>query len=55
VGSPLKFLRGSPKPVLPPPLLGQHTREVLRGLGYTAKRIEALARSGVIALPEGQG
>ena len=33
----------------PPPLLGQHTEEVLRELGYTPEEIEELRRSGVIA------
>ena len=35
-----------------PPLLGQHTREVLEDLlGYDPARIEALAAAGAIALP----
>ncbi len=32
----------------PPPLLGQHTDEVLRSLGYTAERIAELRRLGVL-------
>jgi crotonobetainyl-CoA:carnitine CoA-transferase CaiB-like acyl-CoA transferase len=35
---------------LPPPLLGQHTREVLKGIGYDDQSIESLARDGVISL-----
>lgn len=32
----------------PAPALGQHTREVLKGIGYSAERIAALAADGVI-------
>ena len=35
---------------LPPPRLGEHTREVLKGLNYTDETIESLAREGVISL-----
>ncbi|MFD0667962.1 CaiB/BaiF CoA transferase family protein [Ramlibacter sp. MAHUQ-53] len=49
VASPIK-LRGTPvRKDLPPPLLGQHTREVLADvLGLEADRIEALQREQVI-------
>ena len=33
---------------LQPPTLGQHTAEVLAGLGYDAPQIEALRRQGAI-------
>jgi formyl-CoA transferase len=33
----------------PPPELGQHTDEVLRGLGYDAAAISGFRRDGVIA------
>lgn len=36
---------------LPAPKLGQHTAEVLQGVGYTSKEIKALAQQGVIGLP----
>jgi len=36
----------------PPPLLGEHSREVLRELGYTSAEIEELRRSGVTTWPE---
>jgi len=35
---------------LPPPRLGEHTREVLKGVNYTDETIESLAREGVISL-----
>ncbi len=34
---------------LPPPLLGEHTREILQSVGYTDEMIESLAREGVIS------
>src|SRR5262249_31131818 len=34
----------------PPPRLGEHTREILSGLGCAAPEIEALAARGVIEL-----
>ena len=34
----------------PPPLLGEHTAEVLGELGRSAEEIEALAARGVIGL-----
>jgi crotonobetainyl-CoA:carnitine CoA-transferase CaiB-like acyl-CoA transferase len=42
-------LRGSPATVRrPAPLLGEHTGEVLREIGYTEEEIEALRHRGVI-------
>jgi crotonobetainyl-CoA:carnitine CoA-transferase CaiB-like acyl-CoA transferase len=35
---------------LPPPLLGEHTREILRSIDYTDEMIESLAREGVVSL-----
>jgi len=48
VGFPIKLSETPGRMRLPSPGHGEHTREVLRELGYTQEDIEALARSGVI-------
>lgn len=49
VGSPLSFSGTPVEYKLPPPLLGQHTREILREiLGYSEEEIESLKANGVI-------
>ena len=48
LGSPMKFPAHGELPVQPPPLLGQHTSEVLSGLlGLSADRLQALKAKGV--------
>jgi len=48
IASPLKFSDTPPVPPTAPPEFGQHTDEVLRALGYSAERIQALRSGGVI-------
>jgi formyl-CoA transferase len=47
VGNPIK-LSDSPTEVKRSPLLGEHTDEVMRELGYTREQIEALRTERVI-------
>jgi crotonobetainyl-CoA:carnitine CoA-transferase CaiB-like acyl-CoA transferase len=48
VDSPIQ-VEGSPKaPATRAPELGEHGREILAGLGYTAERIETLVKAGVV-------
>jgi crotonobetainyl-CoA:carnitine CoA-transferase CaiB-like acyl-CoA transferase len=49
VASPI-WSDGSPPAATPPPLLGEHTAEVLRELGRTDEQIEALAARGAVGL-----
>jgi crotonobetainyl-CoA:carnitine CoA-transferase CaiB-like acyl-CoA transferase len=51
VNSPFAFADASVQPPAPPPLLGQHTAEVLGELGIDDERLAQLQRRGVIALP----
>ena len=47
LGFPVKF-SGTPGRISsPPPTLGQHTREVLERLGYSAEQIDEMAKTGV--------
>jgi crotonobetainyl-CoA:carnitine CoA-transferase CaiB-like acyl-CoA transferase len=48
IGHPIKFSDTPGEMTRPAPLLGQHTREVLGGLGYSAAEIEALERDGAV-------
>lgn len=48
VGSPINMSDTPPKLFRPAPLLGEHTSEVLRQLGYDGSAIEELRTSGVI-------
>jgi crotonobetainyl-CoA:carnitine CoA-transferase CaiB-like acyl-CoA transferase len=44
-GFPFRLSETSPEVRCPPPLLGQHTAEVLREIGYTDEEISSLLRS----------
>ena len=48
IRSPMRFAEAELAFDRAPPLLGQHTHEVLAGLGFDQDRIAALAREGVI-------
>jgi crotonobetainyl-CoA:carnitine CoA-transferase CaiB-like acyl-CoA transferase len=48
VGAPIRFGSIEQHPDRPPPLLGEHSRDVLRECGYDAADIEALIAQGVI-------
>ncbi len=49
IGIPMKFSETRPEIKSPPPLLGEHTEEILRGLlGYDKQRIAELHAQGVI-------
>ena len=49
VGHPVTFVGDERSPGLPPPMLGQHTDEVLKELGLSAASIAELRRDGVIS------
>ena len=48
IGPPIRFSR-SPSSVKRPPLLGEHSREILKEIGYADSDIEQFSRDGVIA------
>ena len=48
VGNPIKFSGSKLEYHMPPPMLGQHTHEVLAALGYTETEVAQLASSNII-------
>ncbi len=48
VASPMRFSQAALQPLLPPPLLGQHSVDILSELGYDSAGIEALRSAGAI-------
>jgi len=46
--SGFKLTGGDPEVTSPPPVLGQHTQEVLKALGYSDEDIARLKRAGAI-------
>ncbi len=48
IGFPVKLQRTPCKIRLPPPYLGQHTKQVLEQLGYASEKIDALKKNNVI-------
>jgi crotonobetainyl-CoA:carnitine CoA-transferase CaiB-like acyl-CoA transferase len=52
LANPLRFLSRTPaSPGLPPPLLGEHTEEVLREAGFLPEEVQALVEKGVARTP----
>jgi len=47
-GNPIKLSIDNTDSYTPPPLLGQHTRDVLRAIGYSDDRIAALKNKGIV-------
>jgi len=45
---PVKFSQDQPELRIPPPLLGEHTREILKAIGYDERTIENLRTIGVV-------
>jgi crotonobetainyl-CoA:carnitine CoA-transferase CaiB-like acyl-CoA transferase len=50
LGMPIKFSDARADMTRPAPLLGQHSREVLDQLGYSAAEIDALQRAGAVRI-----
>jgi crotonobetainyl-CoA:carnitine CoA-transferase CaiB-like acyl-CoA transferase len=50
LGMPIKFSDARADMTRPAPLFGQHSREVLEQLGYSAAEIEALQQAGAVLL-----
>ncbi len=48
-GLPVAFSRLTGGITSAPPRSGEHSREILEGIGYSAAEIEALTAAGVIA------
>lgn len=52
IDCPIKFKGiSTSRPVRPPPLLGQHTQEILEELGYGHEQVAQLREEGVVSYP----
>ncbi len=51
MGNPAKYSRTPSSPKRPPPRFGEHTCEVLSGLGYSPADIETLLKDGIVSQP----
>ena len=52
IGLPIRFSGGKSDACLPAPLLGQHTRDVLKEIGYSDEEVEALLQERAILATE---
>ena len=52
VNTPIQLSKTPAKPHIPPPLLGEHTREILLQLGYDEKQIDYLITKKIIKVSE---
>jgi succinate--hydroxymethylglutarate CoA-transferase len=48
IGAPVKFEKTQARVGARPPLLGEHTEEILTGLGYAGSEIAEFRRRGVV-------
>ena len=48
IANPIKFSRTGIEYFRPPPMLGEHTLEILESIGLTERHLEELRASGVI-------
>lgn len=48
VGLPIRLSKTPGQLQSPPPLLGQHTEEILKDLGYTAEEIKEMRETGIV-------
>lgn len=56
LANPLRFLSRTPAgPGLPPPLLGEHTEEILREVGLSLEEVQTLVEKGVARTPSKKG
>ena len=53
IGNPIKMQKTPVTTFTRPPMLGEHSREILTGiLGYSKEKIEALKKTGAVGIPE---
>lgn len=48
---PFKIDRLRPAPAAPPPLVGQHTRDILAEIGYASSAVDTLVAQGIVSAP----